>query len=364
MSYHTHLPAYARSYANASTVTRLLGPQVLEWMSWRLLRAVHGLADLTLATSPQVTNSHPSPQLPPTAISVVRLFLCVFVISCVKIQNPNPNESTRTNERTTRPPARAQIQEELVAHGLKKVAVWRKGIDVDRFHPRFRSPEARRALSGGEPDKPLLLFVGRLAVEKSIGALKGVLEACPGARLAIVGAGPAEAELRAHFAGTPTEFAGELQGAALSAAFASADVFVMPSETETLGFVVLEAMASGLPVVGVRAGGVPSLLADGSTGVLAEPGRGPLDPEGLAGKVRELLADPAARRRLGLAARAEAETWGWESATAHLRDVHYRAAAENFRWGFHRRAGGGGGGGGGVRGKEENEISRSDFFFL
>lgn len=85
----------------------------------------------------------------------------------------------------------------------------------------------------------------------------------PRARLALVGTGPDAEALKDYFAGTKTVLTGIMTGDALSQAFASADVFVMPSDSETLGFVVLESMASGVPVVGAKAGGIPDLIADG-----------------------------------------------------------------------------------------------------
>lgn len=78
-----------------------------------------------------------------------------------------------------------------------------------------------------------------------------------------MGGGPDSEPLKEHFKGTKTVLTGQMTGEALSQAFASADVFVMPSETETLGFVVLESMASGVPVVGANAGGIPDLIDDG-----------------------------------------------------------------------------------------------------
>lgn len=129
--------------------------------------------------------------------------------------------------------------------------MWRKGIDTDVFSPKFNASNAemRSMLTGGEPNRPLLLYVGRLGAEKNIEMIKSVLEARPEARLAIVGGGPAEAELRKTFEGLPVVFTGLMRGEALSRAYAAADVFVMPSESETLGFVVLEAMASCVPTV-------------------------------------------------------------------------------------------------------------------
>ena len=90
------------------------------------------------------------------------------------------------------------------------------------------------------PQAPLLVYVGRLGAEKNLDFLLPLLQALPGVRLALVGGGPEEPRLRTQLAGLPVTFAGMLSGDALSAAYASADIFVMPSESETLGFVVLE----------------------------------------------------------------------------------------------------------------------------
>lgn len=127
-------------------------------------------------------------------------------------------------------------------------------------------------MSGGNPDDTLLIYVGRLGREKRLQDLRKVLDDNSQLRLAIVGQGPYREDLEKIFEGTKTVFMGQLQGEPLWQAFASADMFVMPSDSETLGFVVLEAMASGIPVVGVRAGGVPDLVKEGENGYLVEPG--------------------------------------------------------------------------------------------
>ncbi len=154
-----------------------------------------------------------------------------------------------------------------------------------------------------------------------------MLERIPNARLAIVGGGPAEEELWEYFKDTRTVFTGLLHGEELSQAFASADVFLMPSDSETLGFVVLESMASGVPVVGANAGGIPNVIDHGRTGFLVPPG----DEAAFAQRTRELLEDPALLQRMQWAGRAEAESLDWASAMAHLRNVHYKRAVLNFR---------------------------------
>ena len=154
-----------------------------------------------------------------------------------------------------------------------------------------------------------------------------MLERIPNARLAIVGAGPADVELREYFKGTRTVFTGLLHGQELSEAFASADVFLMPSDSETLGFVVLESMASGVPVIGADAGGIPNVIDHGQTGFLVPVG----DEVAFTQRVQQLLADPALMQRMREAGRAEAERLDWASAMSHLRNVHYKRAVINFR---------------------------------
>jgi len=115
----------------------------------------------------------------------------------------------------------------------------------------------RTRLTDGHPEDPIMVCVGRLSVEKNLEFLKGILARIPNLRLALVGDGPGREGLKKIFAGTKTIFTGMLHGDELSAAYASADIFVMPSETETLGFVVMEAMASEVPVVAV---GIPDII--------------------------------------------------------------------------------------------------------
>lgn len=202
------------------------------------------------------------------------------------------------------------------------------GIDTEVFSPKFNASneETRSMLTGGEPHKPLLLHVGRLGAEKNIKLLRDVLERMPHARLAVVGSGPAEEDLREYFKGTPTVFTGMMRGEALSRCYAAADVFVMPSESETLGFVVLESMASGVPAVAARAGGIPNLIRDGETSILFDPG----DADDMVSKINSLLNDNEKRTAMGEAARSETLRWNWRSATSVLRNVQYKIAETNF----------------------------------
>jgi glycosyltransferase involved in cell wall biosynthesis len=188
-----------------------------------------------------------------------------------------------------------------------EVGLWQRGVDAERFHPRYASAAMRARLSAGHPDDVLLLYVGRIAAEKQLYHLKTVLAQVPGTRLALVGDGPARAELEQAFAGTPTTFTGYLQGPELSAAYASADLFVFPSALESFGLVVIEALAAGLPVVAARVGGVADVVTEGVTGYTFEAG----DTAGLVWGVQQLAANPHQRQQMRQAARAFAETQSW-----------------------------------------------------
>jgi glycosyltransferase involved in cell wall biosynthesis len=213
----------------------------------------------------------------------------------------------------------AKMMEELQAHGVERLALWPGGVDADLFHPSRGSAEMRSQLSEGHPDNPLLLYVGRLSAEKNLESLKPMLEAFPHARLALVGDGPHRKALEQHFAGLPVFMAGFLYGEELASAYASSDVFLMPSRTETLGLVVLEAMCSGLPVVAARAGGIPEMIQHGVDGYLFDT-----EAEAIAA-IGELLKSSVARCEAGKAAREHAAQASWKSATMQLVE-HYKQA--------------------------------------
>jgi glycosyltransferase involved in cell wall biosynthesis len=216
-------------------------------------------------------------------------------------------------------------REELQAHGVRDVGVWQGGVDLGLFHPRHGSGAMRRRLTGGHPERRLCLYVGRLAPEKGIERLLPL--AAPGSdrHLALVGDGPGTADLEQAFAGTQTTFAGRLVGRELAAAYASADVFVFPSTTDTLGLVVLEAMASGLPVVAARTPASRDLLDRAPAGGLFEPD----EPRSLLAGVQRWLHAPVDRRRLADCARGQVVTW--ERATADLLAAYERAIVKAGR---------------------------------
>ncbi|KQK02636.1 sulfoquinovosyl transferase SQD2 [Brachypodium distachyon] len=267
MSYHTHVPVYIPRY----TFSWLVEPM------WQIIRFLHRAADLTLVPSAAISKD----------------FETAHVISANRIR------------------------------------LWNKGVDSASFHPRFRSHEMRVRLSDGEPEKPLIIHVGRFGREKSLDFLKTVMDQLPGVRIAFVGDGPYRTELEKMFEGMPAVFTGMMQGEELSQAYASGDIFVMPSESETLGQVVLESMSSGVPVVAARAGGIPDIIPEeeeGKTSFLFTPGN--LDD--CVGKIKLLLTDREFRDSMGRTARAEMEKCDWRTASRTIRNEFYNTAI--FYW--------------------------------
>lgn len=220
--------------------------------------------------------------------------------------------------------------QELRDHGLGIVGRWRGGVDTRRFTPRVRSDDARFRLSGGAPDEPIILYAGRVSWEKGLDRFESVLEAIPNARVAIVGDGPARADLERRLDPERTVFTGFLRGLELAEAFASSDLFFMPSTTETLGFVVLEAMSAGCAVVAARAGGIPDLVDHGETGVLYDPDA----PEQAISALRELCERPSMRRFYSQQGRKAALAADWGKETEGLVDHYRRAIAMNSQRGL------------------------------
>jgi len=209
-----------------------------------------------------------------------------------------------------------QVANALVARGLSRIGVWGRGVDCDRFRPGRRDGELRRRLLGGDRGL-LVLSVGRLSEEKRIGVLLDafahVSRERSDVRLVVAGDGPARAELE-RTAPAGTVFAGEVVGDELAVLYASADVFCFPSTTDTFGQVLLEAGASGLPVVAAAAGGALELVVNGRTGLLAAPDRA----RALTDALLVLARDPVLRERLGLAGREAALGRTWPAAIESL----------------------------------------------
>jgi glycosyltransferase involved in cell wall biosynthesis len=212
----------------------------------------------------------------------------------------------------------------LAAEGVERLHLWPQGVDARRFHPDKFSKDWRVTLTNGHPAERLLLYVGRLGHEKNIGNLRVVLGEVPGVRLALVGDGPARRDLEQVYANTPSVFTGALHGEELAAAFASADAFLFPSTTETLGIAMIEALASGLPVIAARTGATGEVVDEGETGLLYDPG----SDAALVAAVRKISSDDAMRARMGRKARVAAERRDWGSSTRTLRGYYEQALGE------------------------------------
>ncbi len=211
--------------------------------------------------------------------------------------------------------------ERLRALGFRRLRLWARGVDAERFDPRRRSEEWRRAV-GARNGETIVAYVGRLAPEKRIEQIGEALRGVAGARLVVVGDGPARSTLERRFADLPVHFTGYLSGDALATAYASADVFAFASDTDTFGQVMLEAMASRLPVVAARAGGAVDLVQHGGTGFLFTPG----STAELRSRLAALVGDAALRSRFGAEGRRSAERRSWPQVMEELL-AHYRQAA-------------------------------------
>jgi glycosyltransferase involved in cell wall biosynthesis len=259
-------PLVASYHAHLPTYSRYYRLGLIEPLAWRYLRALHNRAQVNLAT------------------------------------------------------ARATLRA-LEQRGIARLALWPYGVELDRFRPGMARADWRERLSGGRPGRLVLLYVGRLAKEKSIEQLRDAVRASDDVALAIVGDGPQRGQLERSFAGTATTFLGLLSGSELASAYASADVFVLPSQTETLGLVMLEAKASGLPVIAADSPAARELVRHGVDGLRYDPA----DPGSLRDAVGRLMRDRAQRATMAEQARASVEGASWRAATDELRR-HYATA--------------------------------------
>ena len=211
----------------------------------------------------------------------------------------------------------ASMRDVLREHDVPgSLGLWGRGVDTGVFSPARRS-EAWRAANGIAADDVAVAYVGRVVVEKGLDVFAEMVERLAARGVAVrslvVGEGPVRAALAARLPGT--RFLGHLDAADLATAYASSDVFVFPSETETFGNVTLEAMASGVVPVVADATGSRSLVEDGVTGRLCPP----RDASAFADAVAGLVFDAAARRRMAAAARASAERVSWPVVLAAMR---------------------------------------------
>lgn len=230
------------------------------------------------------------------------------------LSGPTTRYLARFHRRSTRVYTPSEVaRDELRQAGVEAVEVWGRGVDLERFGPERRCHHLRRQLGLG--DRFVFLHVGRLAPEKSVevilDAFGRTVRRIGPERVALVvgGEGPSRSRLERR-APPGVVFVGYLdRNRELPELYATADAFVFASTTETLGLVVLEAMASGLPVVAAPAGGVMEHLRSDENGLAFRPG----DAEHLAFQMEELVARPSVAARLAAGALAWARRFGWEA---------------------------------------------------
>jgi glycosyltransferase involved in cell wall biosynthesis len=210
------------------------------------------------------------------------------------------------------------LRRDLEAAGFRRVEVVKRGVDTGQFHPRHRS-EDLRATWGAAPDDLVVGHVGRLAQEKNLGVLTQAFEAIrreqPRAKLLLVGDGPLRAELLARW--PDAVFAGQRTGDDLAAHYASMDLFLFPSLTETFGNVTPEALASGVPVVAFDYAAASQIVQPGRTGLLVPFG----DSAAFVVQALALAADADARAAMGPAAHASTRRLTWDSVVARFEAV-------------------------------------------
>jgi glycosyltransferase involved in cell wall biosynthesis len=196
---------------------------------------------------------------------------------------------------------------ELIEKGISqdKIRVFPRGVDTEMFHPGKRNG----VFSGyGQDDNSIkLLYVGRISKEKNLEVLGNVFRSLTAStlnlRLIVVGDGPYRKEMEESLHGTPSAFMGYVEGEELASIYSSCDLFVFPSTTDTFGNVVLEAQASGLPVIVTDRGGPQENVIPGQTGLVVEGN----SEAGLLDAIRMLAMDPARLKAMGKLARSHME---------------------------------------------------------
>ncbi len=213
---------------------------------------------------------------------------------------------------------------ELISRGLAaaKIRLYPRGIDIQRFHPAKRNGFLQQRLHI-EADV-CLLYVGRISREKNLPLLVEVFKALAprhkGLHLVVVGDGPYRNDMQEALTGTPCTFTGYMEGKDLAAAYASSDLFVFPSNTDTFGNVVLEAQASGIPVIVSNLGGPKENMCPNLTGLVVTED----SVSAWERAITTLLAAPGRRRRMGQAARKLMEARSFDTACVQTWQMYER----------------------------------------
>lgn len=213
----------------------------------------------------------------------------------------------------------------------RHIAIWSRGVDREQFSPERRDIEWRRSF-GIADDEFVIAFLGRIVMEKGLDVYADAIDELVARevphRALVIGEGPARPWFEERL-GSRAIFVGHQEKEGLARALASTDVLLNPSITETFGNVTLEAMASGLPVVAAVATGATSLVRDGETGILVEPG----DSCGFADALEAYVKDPELRRRHGEAGLAFAKTMDWDRINGAVLNVYRRVLERRARIG-------------------------------
>lgn len=212
------------------------------------------------------------------------------------------------------------MRDVLRMHGVQSdLRLWPRGVESQLFSPSRRSLSWRRSRQIPD-DAVVVTFVSRLVAEKGLDVvadvIRGLEQNAVPHKAVIVGDGPERGALARAL--PHAVFEGHLRGTDLATAYASADVFLFPSETETFGNVTLEAMSSGLPAVVADATGSDALVTDGVTGFLAPP----RDSSAFLDRVTRLVTDAGLRSRMGTAARSAAESYDWDRVLAQIESYY------------------------------------------
>lgn len=216
--------------------------------------------------------------------------------------------------------------DQMAQWGLKNVTLWGRGVDTNMFNPSHRDETCRQALLDGR--ELLLMYCGRLAKEKKLDILMDMMgelnrESLP-VKLILVGDGPYREELERRNVENIT-FLGVQKGDMLAKLYASSDLFVFASENETYGNVILESLASGLPVVAANEGGVKENLKDGENGIAVSQNTGRC----FADVVKKLFADKDERNRLGSTGYADVQDRSWDALFGRLQQLYQEAVNDD-----------------------------------
>jgi glycosyltransferase involved in cell wall biosynthesis len=235
-------------------------------------------------------------------------YLVWFYSQCKHIYVPSPSMADELNDKG-------------ITEGIR---IWARGVHTDRFHPDKRDMEWRRSI-GIQDDEKVVSFVSRLVWEKDLQTFVDTVKKLGNSiKPLVVGDGPARKELERML--PEAHFTGFITGDELYRAYASSDIFLFPSDTETFGNVTLEAMSSGLPCVVADATGSRSLVESGVNGYLAPP----RDTKEFAACVKKISRDDELREQMGKAARQKALVYSWENVNSKLLE-NYREALESPR---------------------------------